>query len=394
MTTRELILLSTLLGHTLVAESTLSDWWQEHGSYNIRNLSSAFAQHYAKIPLNTDNLLNLPQYSLVNEFRPEASISYERAYFHIAPRFVARDDRYEDGAYANENHSDTETYIHEWTAQFFLNPELSISYGREDLQWGPAFLLSPSNPFDSKNGRSEPKAEVDAADYAKIIWTPNYNWTLSFIASTDDGRKDYRLRKELRQSFKDSYALKVDYVFDRGLAAVIASTTDDADDIDERLGYYASYNLSDAWLTYFEGSLSSEDEELLLGASYTTNSGINLTAEYFYNSSGIDDEIPDNPADLIDLADYITSIPNREMFSRENYLLLQAYQNDIIGSLDLLLRYTHNIDDQSRSLLGHLEVDLNDYASFFTSATINSSGGGELDSLREYWIQAGIELSF
>ena len=178
------------------------------------------------------------------------------------------------------------------------------------------------------------------------------------------------------------------------LASIIASTTDSAADADERLGYYASYNVSDAWIAYFEGSHSSEDDEWLLGASYTTTSGLNLTAEYFYNSSGIDDEIPEELIELIDLADFIQSVPNREAFSREHYMLLQAYQNDIFGKLDLLLRYTYNLDDHSRSLLGHLELDLNDYASFFTSATLNSSGGGELDSLREYWVQAGIELTF
>ncbi len=402
---KRLSLLALIAAHTSAySNNALLDWWDEHGDFTIRNLSSAFAQQPAEIPLyeglgfllgtESDNILNLPGYSLVNEFRPEASISYEHAFLEVKPRFVARRDYFREGEFDGSEASDDEFYIYEWVAQFFLTPELSISYGREDLQWGPSFLLSPSNPFDSDNGRSEPKAEVDSADYAKVIWTPNFNWTVSAIVNTDDGRKDYRIDDRLRQDFRDIYALKVDYLFERGNAAVIASTTDSAEDIDERLGYYISYNLTDAWIGYSEGSLSSEDEELLLGASYTFQSGLSVAAEYFYNSSGIDDDIPETVFGLIDLGDYLTSLPNRETFFREHYALLQIYQNDVYRSLDLLLRYTHNIDDKSNSLLGHAEYDLNDYVQLFTSATLNSNGGGELDSLREYWVQIGVEFSY
>ncbi|PXA05431.1 hypothetical protein DDZ13_00760 [Coraliomargarita sinensis] len=380
--------------YSLNASQSLLEWWEAHGDYSIRNISSAFAQHYAAIPLNQDNLFDIPEYRLQNEFRPEARIETDRFYAYLAPRFVAWRDYYKDGTREGEEDSDNDTYLHEWTLRFFPTPWLSLSYAREDLQWGPAFLLSPSNPFDSKNGRSEPKDEVDAADFLQASWTIDDQWSLTAIANIDDGRKEYRIRPELRQDFRDIYALKLDYLFDRGHAALVASTMEDAEAIDERLGYYLSYNLDDAWILYSEGSFSTEDEEMLAGASYTFGNGLMLAAEYFYNSSGIDDPLPETLPDLEPLADFALSQSNRESFFRENYLLLQAYHNDLVGGADGLLRYTHNLDDQSRSLLGHIEMDLCDNALFFTSATINSSGGGELDSFREYWVQAGIELFF
>lgn len=391
------VILSTMCFSALYAvesNHSIADWWEAHGNYRIKNLSSVLSQEYAEIPLNPDNVLSLPETTLLNEFRPEASLSYEHAFLEIKPRFVAKREYFRSGLLDGTEKSDSEFYINEWVAQIFVTPELSFSYGREDLQWGPAFLLSPSNPFDSKNGRTEPKAEVDGADYAKVTWTPNANWTITGIVNTDDGRKDYRISDQIRQDFRDIYALKVDYLFDRGNAGLVLSTTEESDDADQRLGYYISYNVNDSWITYSEGSASSEDEEFLFGNTYTFASGLNFSAEYFYNSSGILAPIPTDALDLIDFEEFIFSFPNREAFTRENYLLLQVYHNDIYRSLDLLLRYTHNLDDSSRSLLGHLEFDISDNLGFFTSATLNSCKQGELDSLREYWVQAGIEFSF
>lgn len=372
----------------------VQSWWDAHGDYSIKNLSSVLNQEYAAIPLNPDNFLDIPEYTLLNEFRPQVSLSFEYAFFEVKPRFVSKREYFQSGSRDGQEQSDSDTYLHEWVAQFFVTPELSFSYGREDLQWGPAFLLSPSNPFDSKNGRTQPKTEVDAADFAKVTWTPNMHWTFTGIVNTDDGRKSYRINDKIRQDFRDVYALKVDYLFERGNAAVILSTTDESEDQDNRLGYYLSYNVSDALIAYTEGSFSEEDEEILLGGTYTFESGLSVSTEYFYNSSGMTDPIPTDVIDLIDFEEFIVSFPNRESFARKNYILIQAYQNDIYRSLDVLLRYTQNLDDNSRSLLGHLEFDLSDNIGVFTSATINSRGQGELDSQREHWIQAGIELSF
>jgi hypothetical protein len=391
-----LIAITLLIGYASAQENAnkLVDWWEAHGDYSIKNLSSGIQREYAEIPLNQDNLLNIPEFTLLNEFRPEASVSFEHAFFQIKPRFTSKRVYFKSGEFDGDKKSDSDTYVNEWIAQFFVTHELSISYGREDLQWGPAFLLSPSNPFDSRNGRTQPNTEVAGSDYAKITWTPSRDWTISGIVNTDDGRKDYRIRKEIEQDFRNIYALKIDYLFERGNAAVILSQTDENEDQDTRIGYYISYNVNDAFIAYSDGSASEEDEEFLIGNTYTFISGLSISSEYFYNSSGLLDSVPTDFGDIIDLEDNILSQPNREAFIRKNYMLLQAYQNDVYGSLDLLLRYTYNLDDSSRSLLAHLTFDINDNMEFFSSATINSDGQGELDAQHDYWIQSGIEISF
>jgi hypothetical protein len=46
---------------------------------------------------------------------------------------------------------------------------LYLSYGRENLQWGPSYLFSPSNPFFHDNGRSNPKKEIPGMDFARLV---------------------------------------------------------------------------------------------------------------------------------------------------------------------------------------------------------------------------------
>lgn len=382
--------LSLALASSSSAEDNLTEWWADHGSYTIRNVSSMLVQEYAEVPLNRINLLNLPDQTFQNEFRPEIGIDYDNFSFSLSPRLTAKYENYTSGIFARGWEGDTDFFVNGWRAQYFPSVDLSVSYERENLQWGPSFLLSPSNPFDSKNGKQEPNTEVKAADYLKVVWTPNFDWTVSLLANVDKGEKGEFIISGFELDFEPVYALKVDYIFNRGSATLIASVKDGMEEEDARLGGYLSYNLSDAWIGYVEGSVSQDDTEALIGLSYTTDSAMTIAVEYYHNSSGAAED-PNNLLGLIYLA---SRADFREGFLRQNYLLLQAYQNDIVGSLDVILRHTQNLDDGSFSLLGHLEWDISNNALGFISTTINSNRDGELDSLREYRIQAGIELIF
>lgn len=394
MTHRYLLLMALALPVSTQATSPsdthLDEWWAEHGSISVSNISSTIFQSYTSLPQNRTNLLNIPEFTIQNELRPDIGLLYERFYFSLSPRFLAKYENYETGRFRSNSQDETDFFLNGYKVEFFPTPELSIAYTREDLQWGPSFLLSPSNPFGARNGKQEPKTEVLAADYAKIVWAPDFTWTVSFYANIGEGRQTGEILPGLGPEFDPVYAVKVDYLFNRGSASVIASLKDQLETEDGRLGGYFSYNLNDAWIAYMEGSLSTEDVEALTGLSYTFRSGLTVALEYFHNSSGS----TESPNDLVDLIQQAAEIDYRESFTRQNYLLLQAYQNDIYKSLDFILRHTQNLDDGSFSLLGHLEWDMDNNALGFISATFNSAGGGELDSLREFRVQAGIELIF
>jgi hypothetical protein len=94
-----------------------------------------------------------------------------------------------DGGGKSGSQGDAEIFIQEGFARYRMIDPLIVSYGRENLQWGPAYLISPSNPFNQDNGRNNPMLEVPALDYGRILWLPTDRWTISFIANTTRGRQ-------------------------------------------------------------------------------------------------------------------------------------------------------------------------------------------------------------
>ena len=68
-----------------------------------------------------------------------------------------------------------------------MRENLFVSYGRENLQWGPSFLFSPSNPFFQDNGRRNTYLEVPGMDFGRLVFIPASAWAISFIANTGEG---------------------------------------------------------------------------------------------------------------------------------------------------------------------------------------------------------------
>ena len=77
-----------------------------------------------------------------------------------------------------------QVFVNEWFFRYRLTDRFFASYGRENLQWGPSFLISPSNPFIERNGKNNPYLEVPGLDYAKINWIVDSSWSAQLIANT------------------------------------------------------------------------------------------------------------------------------------------------------------------------------------------------------------------
>ena len=177
--------------------------------------------------LNPDNILELMRYKAELHLRPDFGLNFRRLELSVKPRFEQYWKWWRDGNRKDDNESDNDLYINEWMARLRLTNQLFISYGRENLQWGSAFLLSPSNPFNKNNGKRNPRLEEPGMDYGKVVWIPNFSWTASFIANTDEGRnKQSGLLKEIsglnlanNENFKKTYALKLDYTGEKNISA-------------------------------------------------------------------------------------------------------------------------------------------------------------------------------
>lgn len=348
--------------------------------FEFRNLNFCQLKKPADSILNVNNRLEISRYTLGADFRPDIKIVFPALDIVFKPRLELRRNYWEDGLKDGETETNEETFVNEWLIRVQPVNSLFISYGREDLQWGPSFLLSPSNPFYTDNGRDHPKMEVAGADYGRLVWVPNLQWTCSFIINTDEGHK------ELFTDFHKTYAAKIDYLAEKAYFSIIFSKQES---YNSRLGGFLSWNINNASVLYTEGSGSDDEVEFLAGTSYTFIGGGTFAIEYFYNGGGTRDG---------SLAMEFVSLDAssaRETLFRKNYLLAQYYYQDIMGLWNAVLRGTIGLDDESFSILVHGEYNTGDHSQLFATGTIyRGDDESEFGSLLDYRVQVGVELYF
>ncbi|NIN00957.1 MAG: hypothetical protein GTO24_23590 [candidate division Zixibacteria bacterium] len=403
-----------------------------------------------------NDFLRIPRYTGNLFLRPDLYLRYRSLKLLAKPRLEAEWLRWEDGSLEGETDTDVETFFNEWLASLRLPKNLFVSYGRENLQWGPSFFVSPSNPFFRDNGRANPVREIPGMDFARLVWVPSSDWSFSFIANVDEGRQEFisedfesppllatitRGRREfVGQEFEPTYALKADYTAYRKFFSVIASYRENDRG---RLGGFAGWTVSDALFVYGEGNVSQgtsalypvevamipsigfpiivmdpiEEEEsslealMLIGGSYTLEAGPTLTAEYVVNTAGYNDKeaelyfefrrqasrvfsLPDPFESLGRLGLAQTLDPGLRLL-RKNYLMLQYTHTQIRDVFNLVFRYTVNLDDYSSQLIPIAQMDISDHAQLFAIGGVNfGPKDTEFTSLADYAVMFGLEYTF
>jgi hypothetical protein len=326
-------------------ESDYSAWTGEvvEGfNFLFRTLLSGSVIQPADSSQNPHNdFLQIPRYALKCEFRPDFSLAFRKLKLSIKPRFVETWQNWEDGALKGQSEADDDIYVNEWLVSYRLHENWFVSYGRENLQWGPSYLLSPSNPFFRDNGQSNLRQEVRGMDFVRSVWVMNPAWTLSLIDNVGEGAQtfqhgfeptnankaeytafqkyaslidSYAESENDRYAFEPTYAIKIDYTAFQKYASLISSYTEK-----DRfhLGGFGGWTVSDGLMLYTEGSLSMGTNALyprkiqiqpfdrefirtlaakedstglepiyLLGGSYTFESGQTVVAEYVFNGTG------------------------------------------------------------------------------------------------------------
>ena len=399
--------------------------------YSLRTLASGTSQDPASSSQNPDNdFFQIPQYLADVELRPDFYLNYNRLDLSVKPRFRLEWMQWEEGDREGDTDWDDDCFVNEWLARIRMTQNLFVSYGRENLQWGPSYLFSPSNPFFRDNGRSNPKREVKGMDFARLVWLPVMSWTLSVIANLDKGRQEFQFVE-----FKKTYALKIDYTGQEAYVSMILSRKEHDRD---RLGTFGGWTATDALLLYGEGAISKgtdarypekadqpfgasmeqiNDEAsslegiVLVGGSYTLEMGPTLTMEYVYNGPGYSNgeakdyyRLRKDASDAFDLTGPISDLSRLTLsqtadpglrFLRQNYVMFQYSHNDIKDVLNLTFRWTRNLDDGSSQFISIVEYFFGEHTQLFSIGTVNSGAGDtEFGSIVDYQWMVGLEYTF
>ncbi len=357
----------------------------------INVLGYGILQDPVNSTLNPNNALALHRYETQLTLRPDFNLNFRQLELGIKPRFEADWSRVQNGVQGGTDLTTATAYINEWIARYRVTDQLLVSYGRENLQWGPSQLLSPSNPFNQNNGKNNPAIEQPGLDYGRVVVIPNASFTGSFIANTGAGRLNDS--GDASGPFHKAYAGKFDYTGEKAYASLIVSKRDTTP---WRIGYFGGWNLSDALLLYSEGSaalstnpaLPHPDFDLLAGATYTLLNGAMITGEYFHHNAGC------TQSDIAQCVSPLALDPTNP-YPRRDYLLLQYVDTKLVRNVSLTVRLIQDLNDHSTQLLSDLEYEVGqNWLLYFVPSVTFGPSRSEFGSLVRYSLFGGVSFTF
>jgi hypothetical protein len=368
------------------------------GFYSRINLFGfGIHQELRESTLNPGNALRIPRDTVELDFRPDFNLNLGRFEFGLKPRFQLARNRTEVGAAGATTETSDRAFINEGFVRYRATDQLLAIVGRENLQWGPSALLSPSNPFNVDNGKNNPYVEQPGLDFARVVVIPNSALTMSLIANTGAGRlrdsTPYQINPLPATPFRKAYALKLDYTGDGHFISLIGSHREQERN---RLGFFGGWNVSDALILYTEGSAAKKnrtvsdrsDYDILAGGAYTLEAGPTISLEYFRRNAGC----VLSPIELC-LAQQVDD-PSRALL-RTRYALLQYVDTKIGGNLNLALRLIRNLDDSSNQFVANLEYEVGrNWQLYFVPAVLKGSRDSEFGSLLRYSAFVGASYTF
>ena len=412
----------------------------EHFSWDFRILTYGIIQEPSNSSQNPgNNFLQIPHYAADLEIRPDLRLNIDPLELSAKPRMRLEYNIWPEGRRTGESEWNDDWYINEWLARWKVRENLFISYSRENLQWGPSFLFSPSNPFFQDNGRRNPYLEVPGMDFGRLVWIPGSSWTISFIANTDEGRNKtasgFPIGFPQGTPFEKTYALKIDYTGRQNYGSIIFSHREDSLN---SLGFFGGWTISDAILLYGEGVITQgskalypkrdsspfgasmqklhQDDStikpvLLVGGSYTFATSGTLSVEYAYYSPGYSDADSDTyyslrrrAAGAISSGGLVSALGQKTLgqtvntgirFFRKNYALLQYTQNNIRNKIDLTLRWTQNLNDGSCQFSTVVSYPLGNHLELFSVGTVMAGGKNtEFGSILDYQWMIGLKYTY
>ena len=303
-----------------------------------------------------------------------------------------------------------QAYLSQWQMRWRATEALSVSAGREVLNWGAAQFRSPSSPFYFANGRVNPMREVFGVDALKVSWTPEVGHTFSLARVTGAGHEAGSAMR-----WQDSWLAYADLRNEEWAGGlVLAKKSAQA----TFLGAHGQYNANDAWLIYAEACFATTIDALqssaeavlpfaidtqsprravmLLGTSHTFLNGQSFNLELLHDQRGYSaaqgrayfSRAASSPA-LAGLA--LSHAP--QLLGRD-YLHLAWQSNLMDGGGFWRMMATHNLTDKGYELSGYGETALSGHLQIFALAALPvGTARQELSSLIGLNLVAGVKLA-
>lgn len=394
--------------------------WTLKWNHRLNWYNRVLNQGVVDSEFNPDNrVAKIPENTFETDLRPTFNWELDQHRFKVDPRIITQVTQAE---YGDEKHSTdkTEAFLNEINYQGNFGDH-QLTLGIQNYQWGPAEMLSPTNPvFRFQFEQRSLFFQQRGRNLIRWNWQITPEWNLvSMVEVTKNGSE---LPKE-DQKFQPNGLMKLERALSKSsdYFGVVVGKTPYRESF---VGEYFAMNFTDEFSLYFDArhqqgsknfyptdnALEEFDEREEDGGIKTlANFGIRHEArvdfrlEYIYNGVGLNDS--DWKAARNSL---VTLGPNlrenfkrfyrggRDDLQRQHYGFASLRVPDIGAKNEytLFFRHFHSIADSSSSTQFQLDrVTAESFNLYFEASLYNGPKTSEFGSLLRHEVSAGLRYS-
>lgn len=263
-----------------VPQSEIGPW---ESTFNFDSILGASGQSFRQTsPFNPDNqVFQLSRSQGTIFLRPGFKISKNRYAFVVRPRLTAVTREAPVSNLPNSPVDSKASYIDLYTNEVFAKYDqgeyFQIALGRQNYQWGPAEILSPTNfMLNELTSRAEPYYEVRGVNMARVNLSFGGAWSWVTLAELPPlGDSSYGLSQHPVDGNEKRWLTKLDYNCNGGanfLGLEVGSRTRDR--AMSLIGTYGAWAPTDAWQFYADAITGKGSD-----VPYPDATGVPSTAE-------------------------------------------------------------------------------------------------------------------
>lgn len=358
-------------------------------------------------PRNPDNAVGRLAFATVAaQLRPEvrATLFSEKLRLIVRPRFWANlSDSYVRGGY--QTSSIGAITVDALYAQIYLHPTLSVAYGRQTFEWGPAQFINASNRLFHINATQRTAVlSVIGKELLRINWSYGTNISAVLVAELrNNGEPIYG-----PLPFDKKALLKLEYASDSG-ADYIGVVGGSGTLTPPWLGLYAATELENGFAFYTDTSLAfgslalhpvrSDDPTApikfsainddparpiilgILGAKYTMLNGLQFGFEWIINTGGYNHSemkdafaavrIPGSSASSLAANQLALANPGLEVLGQQQlYFSLLGPRLNLGWETNFSLGYLQSLADGSGRALLYVDASIGTQTSVFLNVLL------------------------